>query len=282
MRSVRLFYFFLVLAGSLCCTPGAFAQDLNHKNELQLQWGLRQYMRQDFLFSPMLYQGNSLLNARLNYRRQRNSSIHLFGISAGQYNMGSGPLYRYLEWRTLEEVDAIPTTFVLLDLHYAFLKTIHKGNKLTLSAGGILENGTGAFFWGYGAQSFFGYTLTTGIGPVLQARYALGAKHALEGSFSMPVLSWLARSPYAVNDDEFIANQSSHSTLTTLGNLYKDGSLVTIDKLQKLNWMLSYSLSLSERWSAAAVYQGEYFRFSAPRKVVAIRNELSLGITYHF
>jgi hypothetical protein len=282
MYSVNLFKLFFLLACYMCCLSEAFAQDRNRNNELQLQYGWRQYARQDLLFSPMVYHGSSLLNTRLTYMRQSKKTYHRLALGLGLYNASAQPGYKYLEWKTLEEANSNATTFVLLDLDYTLLTTFFEKGKVTMRAGAKLENQAGAFFYGYGAQSFFGYTLSTGLSPAWQAVYTLNEKHAIEAGVSLPLVSWLARSPYAVNDDRFIENQSSHRNLRLLANFYRDGSFVMLNKLQKLNWQLAYRMALSERWSASAAYQGEYFRYTLPRKFVAIRNELALGISFHF
>ena len=259
------------------------AQTVPYRNQLELQYGIRHVARQDHLFSPMIYRGTAPLNLTLSYQRQGTASRHGGTIGFGQYNAASGSAYQYKAWRTQEALTSEPTSFLLLDLHYFYLRRMAARDRMMdLYAGATLDNQAGALFYGYGHQAFFGYTLFTSLSPTIEADFALSEKQRLGFRFRFPLLSWLSRSPYAVNDDQFIDDQSSHRTLPMLANFYRGGELVSMNRFQRLNADIRYERMMGRRFSMSATYRIEFMRYTRPLKVTSYRNDLLLGATYHF
>lgn len=90
--------------------------------------------------------------------------------------------------------------------------------------GGYQHFELGALFHGH-AFSTFGYLHQLQLGLAASMQQSLGSRCKLEAGFQFPMLLWIARSPYALNDDDYINRQSSHNALRTLAATFADGSL---------------------------------------------------------
>jgi len=71
-------------------------------------------------------------------------------------------------------------------------------------------------------------------------------------------ISWLARSPYLVNDDEFIENTSSHSGFKTFTSFIGDGKLVSWNSWQSFDLEIKYLSHLNKKWQLGAAYLFEF------------------------
>ncbi|MCK7488342.1 MAG: hypothetical protein MZU97_24735 [Bacillus subtilis] len=108
-------------------------------------------------------------------------------------------------------------------------------------------------------------------------------KATLAATLQLPLIAWLARSPYLVNDDEFIENISSHSGLKNLYGFYRgwrNGSPGT--KCKRLTLELKYEYSLNERWGLSAAFQFDFVHVSQPRNLLSFRNSLDFSACYKF
>ena len=153
---------------------------------------------------------------------------------------------------------------------------------MTWLIGGISDNQINAVENVYGAFSTFGYLGQFSIAPAAKAEFAINEKNTVAVTAWIPLLSWVARSPYALNDDEYMKNNADHNGLKTFFRYVGDGNIQFINHFQKLNLDAEYQYRISEHWLAGAGYQFEFLRNSEPKTLIAYQHYFNLNITYQF
>jgi hypothetical protein len=256
--------------------------DSDYKNSLTFAYGWHHQVSQDLLFSPRTYRGSALPNLQLQFQRDNENSRHRLQIGFNSFTTRSQEAFEYLDWRTLEKKKVLPSNFLTIDLNYSYLKKIKDGDKLRLFAGAGIENQIMANFYEFGYSSIFGYTALLGFNPMLQADYQLDSRQNLRLELATTLGGWLARSPYALNDDEYIENQQSHRTLKTLINFIGDGNFQTVNRVQKVRFALSYFREISPRFTLQGTYRWDLFKVTRPRPLTLLQYFVDLGISYRF
>src|SRR5690606_20164528 len=104
----------------------------------------------------------------------------------------------------------------------------------------------------------------------------------LHAGLSLPLLSWVARSPYALNDDDFIEDQRSHKTMPTLGACIAGGRWASFGSFRRALLVLGADHRVAPQWSLGVNYSLEYLDVSKPARLISYRNGLDVAITYHF
>ena len=267
---------------SLFCgltTFSCFAQETKKENILALSFGPSFIKRQDLIFSPVIHSDFTLLNLGMEYTRKakyfQKASLHY-----ANYNpMVAGP-YEFTEHS--EPNTAYPHSFNLVDLDYQFGKKFKETKQATITAGGLFSTDIQATSYVYGRISSFGYFAAFGLGIFGNYERPINEKSKLAATLKLPLIAWVARSPYLVNDDEFIENISSHSGFKTFMEYIGDGEIVTWNKMQTLDLELKYEYEYNERWNFGAGYLFELIHMSQPRNLLSFRNSLNLTANYKF
>lgn len=254
----------------------------NRKNSLGLEYGLHHLQRQDLAFSPLVYRGQALPNLHLTFRRINGRRQQAVDLGVKAFSATSNERFTYLKWRTLEPTETLPSTFVGLHLRYTYLRHLNSSAKLKVWAGAGLENQIDAMFLEFGGAGAFGYGTYLSLSPTGQLQYLPSPRTSFFAELAVPLVSWVARSPYAVNDDGYIWNQRSHQALPTLLNLMGDGEVSTLNQLQQVRLQVGYQRALSGRFSFRTRYEGTYARYTRPRQTITLTNSLSFGLQYHF
>ncbi len=250
------------------------------KNTLNLGLGFSRIDRQDQIFSPFVHNGSSAQQLDLRWQRE-GRFVQYAGISYSGFAASRFDAFDYTKKPDTEVKTTLPHTFTLVELTYGLGKKWQSG-AYTFSAGGALENAVQALYYQYGEVSFFGYFAAFSLSPRLDISRALGAKGRLQAGISLPVVSWVARSPYLVNDDEFIENASAHGALAIFGNLIRDGHLQFSDRLQKVTADLSYSLAMGKNWTAGLRYRCQFIRHTDPLTLLSYQNDFRVEVGRKF
>jgi hypothetical protein len=111
---------------------------------------------------------------------------------------------------------------------------------------------------------------------------SLKAANRLEAELRLPVAAWISRSPYLVNDDEFIENTASHNSIKTFFSFIEDGELAWWNKWQKAGLLVQYHRRFTNRISAGAGYRFSVLHHAEPRNLLSFENYLTLNVNYHF
>lgn len=269
----------LILSLFLLFGPaGAYAQD-RAKNTISLEWGVSRLQRQDLVFSPFIHTDFSAIQGALVYARDK-KLYHNIRLGFVQYDPMQARPYIYQEYQ--ETKTAHPHLFTFVDLDYILAKPLWEYPKARLLLGGSLLTDVQAMDYVYGRISNFGYFASIGLGLYTAYQQQIKEKHQLFGSLQLPLVSWIARSPYLVNDDEFIENISSHKALRTFFAFIEDGQLTGFNRWQAFNLSLMYHYRLGARWELGTHYQLDLLHASKPANLLSYQNRLSLGSRFSF
>lgn len=256
----------------------AYSQDLTNTRRVELNAGIGFIARQDRIFSPMIHKDMSVANAGIAFIAE-GRLYHNISLRFSSFNPVTAEPFDYYEDGELKS--AAPHSFILVNLSYNGGKTWQTG-KGELSAGLLLSADVQALNYVYGRISSFGYF--SAIGPGVFAKYSrqTGEKGRISASLNLPVISLYSRSPYLVNDDEFIENISSHSGLKTFIAFLADGEWVTWNRLQHFNAGIKYEHDLSDKWGIGTSWMFDFIHASAPRKLLSFRNTINLSANFRF
>jgi len=256
-----------------------FAVKPEKVRSLSLGLGLGQNSRQDLIFSPFVHHEFSLLNGTINY------SIH--GRFFQQVKIGIATFdpmlkepYNYSE--DGEVKTAAPHYLLYLDLDYLLGKKIKKTGKTDLTVGGMLGTNTQSLNYVYGRIGYFGYFSAINLGMFGQFGIPTQNGNGVFFKLQLPFVSWLARSPYLVNDDEFIENISSHSGIKTFFAFLKDGKPATWNTVQQVDAEVKYLFSLTSKWGMGISGAYEFTRASQPRLLNSHRTSVNVSATLKF
>ncbi|MDN3724121.1 hypothetical protein QRD02_06985 [Aequorivita sp. SDUM287046] len=256
-----------------------YAQESEVKNTFSLHWGTSYLARQDLIFSPLYHTDFTLLNVGIEYTRNA-KMFQKISFRYGNFDPIVSSPYDYTEAGETETTT--PHSFIFIDVDYQLGKNIKESSKNSLTIGGLFAIDVQSLNYEYGRTSSFGYYSTLNLGVFGKYKYTINSKSNLSTTLQLPLIAWLARSPYLVNDDEFIENTSSHSGIKTFFSFIGDGEFATWNKLQTFNFDLKYTYSLNEKWSIGAAYLFEFLHSSEPRNLLSYRQTLNIGTNFNF
>lgn len=260
-------------------TLSCFGQKQEKKNMLSLNLGPSYMARQDLIFSPMIHKAFTGLNVGIAYTRQA-KLFQKASLRYGNFNpMVSGP-YDFTIHGDMHT--AYPHSFSVIDLDYLVGKKVKESGKSTFVFGGLFVMDVQAMNYVYGRTSSFGYYSMLGLGMFGRHQYALNKKSTITTTLQLPLIVWLARSPYLVNDDEFIENTSSHSGFKTFTSFIGDGEFVTWNKLQTFDLDIKYTYNLNGKWKLGAGYVFEFIHSSQPRNLLSYRQSINFSANFSF
>lgn len=177
---------------------------------------------------------------------------------------------------------ASPHYFTFIDLDYAIGKEIRKTESSVTTVGVALMTDVQMLNYVYGRIGNFGYYSIFGLGGFLSKDYQITEKSRITGQIALPLVSWLTRSPYLVNDDEFIENISAHSDVKSLFAFIGDGNIATFNKLQTIDINASYVYQLSNKWELGVNYLFELIHATEIRSLLSCRNSLFVSANFKF
>lgn len=239
-------------------------QDDLKKNIFRMNAGAGYIARQDIIFSPLVHKDLTYLSSSFEFTRH-----------AGFYQ---STRIQFAAFDPAVSKD-INHNFILFKITYSLGKTwSREKDDFTLAM--MLQADIQALDYVYGRISGFGYY--TAAGPGILAEYGLrtGKDGRISATLRIPAVSLYARSPYLVNDDEFIENISSHSGLKTFRAFLRDGEWVTLNKLQQLDAGIEYDHQVSSRWGLGAGWMFEFIHTPLPRKLLSFHNSLYLSFYF--
>ena len=256
-----------------CCVMGFAQAQRDSLPQLTLSLGLAHLSRQDLIFSPFVHKDLAPLTVGLKY--EKNKKVHQFvRLDYAGFTAGLETPYDYLV--DGETVTAFPHSFTFIGLDYGQGHWI--GDQKTSLIGGSINVDVQAMTYQYGRFSFFGYYANFGLGAWYKHIFKLSERHRLTVQVEIPLVSWMARSPYLINDDEFIENIYSHNGFTTFFAYLGDGELVTWNKLQTVNAGLDYQYALSDKWTIGASWQFAFIHASEPLALTSVQNNLGVMV----
>lgn len=273
MLKYACFLFFVIKVSG-----AAYSQEQTYKNRLELNAGIGYIERQDRIFSPMIHKDLSVINAGLAFTAE-GRFYHKVSLRFSSFNPNMAPSFNYYEDGELKS--AAPHSFILVNLSYSAGKTWQTGMGET-SAGLMLNADVQALNYVYGRISSFGYFSAIGPGGFVKYSRETSEKGRISAILNLPFISLYSRSPYLVNDDEYIENISSHSGIKTFMAFLGDGEWGTWNKLQYFNAGIEYDHNLSDKWGIGTSWMFDFIHAAAPRKLLSFRNTLYLSAYFRF
>lgn len=258
---------------------GCLGQKNYVNNSLSLNVGLTYIARQDLIFSPLIHRDVSVLNLGMDYTRQANL-FQKVSLRYGNFDPMVAKPYTFTVYG--EPQNAYPHSFNLIDLSYLIGDKIKDAEKAIFYAGGLLTMDVQALNYVYGRISSFGYYSMSGLGVFGRYQYQINEKSQISTTLQLPIVGWQARSPYLVNDDEFIDNISSHSGIKTFIAMVGDGELVTWDRWQAFDMDIRYMYHINEKWQMGFVYLFEFVHSNQPRNLLSYRHSLNYSVKFNF
>jgi hypothetical protein len=271
----KIFLFTIFSVWSL----SSFAQEKQPVNTLSFNYGMGHISRQDLVFSPMVHSDVSFMIAGLEYTRMANLFQNIKLKYSNYTPMVTAP-YEFSELG--ESKTAGPHYFTFVNLEYLIGKQIHESERATTIIGAGISADVQLLNYVYGRIGSFGYYSAFGMNVFVRQNYKINERSQVAGTLSLPLFAWLARSPYLVNDDEFIENIISHSNLKTLGAFIADGELVTWNSWQSIDFEGKYTYDLSGRWELGAAYLFKFIHASEPRNLISLQNTLVFSANFKF
>jgi hypothetical protein len=247
------------------------------KNYLRLQWGLHAFSRQDQLLSPLIYSDVSAANLGITYERTgekaKNTAVLLFD----RYTPTAHAEYTYTHDGRQEQI--FPTFTTVVSLRYGHARRPGNGSWFT---GLMSDNQVKAGEQGYGAAATFHYLGAFSLSPWLSYDRPLTDRLHLSLQTWVPLVAWVTRSPYALNDDQYMRDNANHKGVPTFFNYVAGGRLQTLNHWRKINFTADATYSLSPRIGVVVSYQAEALRLTQPRTLTSYQQYFNTGFQFSF
>ncbi|MBK9105770.1 MAG: hypothetical protein IPL92_14675 [Saprospiraceae bacterium] len=244
-------------------------------NQLTLSLGPAHLSRQDLIFSPFIHQDIAPLVFGLKHEWNKKSHQYVRLNYAG-FSAGLETPYDYIF--NGEVMTAYPHSFTFVSLGYGMGKYVGHSEKHPSMVGGALTLDVQALDYQYGRSSYFGYFSTVGLSAWYKYTFFQGKKSRLTGRIEVPLVSWLARSPYLINDDEFIQNAYSHNGFKTFFAFMGDGHLATWGELNRANIDIEYQYRLSDKFSLGAAWRLGFIHAGKPVDLFSYQQGLEVMV----
>lgn len=254
------------------------AEDISKKQSVSIQWGPSYTAQQDLIFSPNIHQDLSLGTLSIQYANQ-NKWFHQLKVAYVGYQFDPQFSTYLLEGK---DETVFPHSVMNIDLEYAFGRMIKPTSSFPTAVGIVSVNELQSKNYSYGRIGSFGYFLHFGLGVFAQQQLNFGDKHQLSLYAHMPLVSWTARSPYMVNDDEFIENIASHSGFKSMMAFIKDGKVQTVGDVQNVDFRTKYLYLIAKKWSVGGEYGLELWHQKCPKNFLSYEHQLQIIAQFNF
>jgi hypothetical protein len=235
--------------------------------------------RQDQLFSPMVHRGWTMPAIRLEWHRGSAQWRHQLGLGYQGFSLRAFDPFTFVDPSDGSTVTTASTSITALELDQGLQRLLYQGERGSWWGGLGLGARIEAIQHGY-AYPTFGYLSLFGLEAQARYEHSFNQRWRMTMTAAVPVLAWVARSPYLLNDDRFIENQRSHRTLPTLWEFIEDGSMRSLGGIRRIRMAAELESALGQRWALALTIEIEALECPEPVRVISYRQALSLGITY--
>jgi len=248
-------------------------------NSIGLFWGIGNLKKQDMMFSPFTHQDWSPVNVVLSYERSAKLEHRVY-FRYGHYSAHTGDLYSYqYDGETYPKYEH---SFSLADLNYSLGYKLEGNEQWSFILGGRFRNRFQISYYEFGPASHFGYHIPIGLDAWFNASFDPGTRQRFEANLTLPLFSYVARSPYLGQDDWYLERISVHGDLKIFFQHLASGELQSWGTSQIADLELRYHYDLSERWGLGAAYLFSMNLNSSPLKYISYEHLFTAGITYKF
>lgn len=269
------------IAISILCTMTLVAQEDVKVNSLSLNWGMGHVKRQDLSFSPMVHQKWSALNFALSYERSKKLEQEIL-VRFSHYTPQVGEPYEFNLYFNTEKFSTYPHTFTQFELNYSLGKNIVELGNFKMALGGKARIRFWPSNYMWGDNGSFGYYFSSGLDAWLKLEYVLNDKNHLRAHIGLPVFSFISRSPYMSQNDEYFADNIEHNDFKSVMNFLKRSEIQSWGLSQGVDLDVSYYHAFSGRWEIGASYWLSMNFNQAPTPLASIENTFFLSARLKF
>jgi len=248
-------------------------------NSIGLYWGMRKLKQQDLIFSRFVHQDWSPVHVILNYEHSGKLE-HRASIRYGHYSAHTGDLYDY-QWDEIT-YPKLEHSFTEVDLTYSLGAKLAENEQWSFILGGRFRNRFQISYYDYGPSAQFAYHVPIGLDAWFNVSFDPGNKHHLEASLNLPLFSYVVRSPYMGQDDEYLERISVHGDVKIFFQHLSSGELQSWGTSQIIDLGLRYQFALSDRWKLGAAYQFSMNLHAEPLDFKSYESLFLVGTTFKF
>ncbi len=244
------------------------------RNTLGLSLGFHHSQTQDLVYSPLIYDGQSVLAIELFYQRRSKKGLHLLKVAFDRISVESTDLLTFPFFGS--PITRQSSTASFLNLQYGYAREIMEKESINLLLGGLLDNQIHAVEYNFAESDDIGYLIAYTLAVWLRGEYRINQTQSVNLETSFPLVYFLSRPPYAIVDNEEIQSTNGFSYIHERGEWHALSGFV------KLHLLLSYSRSLSSKFDLLLSYQFDYLRATEPLKLSVVKNGFDVGLAYKF
>ncbi|MFQ5604603.1 MAG: hypothetical protein ACE5HS_15140 [bacterium] len=253
----------------------AFSQPpADHQNAFGLSWGPQDYRSQDLILSPLIYRGNSLLMGELFYERRTKNGLHRVGFALSQIDVRASDQFSY--FISGEPHETSNSEALTIRLHYLFGKNIFRKDKTEILVGGFLEGDFNYLEYHFGPVKNNGTVVAYSLSAWTRGTLKLSPTQSLNIETGFPLVAWVARSTFAISDEERLKAFSDFIHVT------KNGELAVFTDFLDIHARIFYRRFLSSVTQLLLAYQFEYLKSTNFLKAAILRNSFEIGFVYNF
>jgi hypothetical protein len=274
MRSLGTMTVVLLLSGDAGIV---MAQD-SHESRIIIAAGASHMSHQDLTHTPLVHGGTTPRSLGIRFERLGRWQ-HFLAANVSTVESRRGEPYPMLF--DDHGHDTAPHAYVFFDASYGIGRRVPaRTGSAALGAAARLD--LHATDYSYGVETNFGYFINPSLDLWYRHEIELGSRHRVSARAQAPLVSWVARSPYMVNDDRFIENIASNDPLRIALAFLADGELAGWSRTQRLDLGLDYHYLLSQRLGLGASYRFAFLRDSEPRPLTSVRSSVYLTTSIRF
>ncbi|MBA2322008.1 MAG: hypothetical protein H0V89_12735 [Deltaproteobacteria bacterium] len=234
-------------------------------NVVDVSWSPVARARQDMLMSSLVHRGVAATGGAAAWRWHGARSALFIGLEVDRVPARSGPPL------------APPSSWVTTRIPIGWGVDLVDGDGVDVVVGGLLDNRIELLSWSYAVTWTTGYCGAFLLGPWVDARWRPHDRWTLEGGATAAAFGWVARSPYALNDDEYIRANQTHNPVGAFGAYFADGRVVSVADHQAVRTRVAAVFELTETTGLLFAWRAEVWHDRYPLPVLAVGHALDLG-----
>jgi len=266
----------IVAAALFTAAPGVTAEAGSH--DVDLVGGVAPVVRTDHLLSPLRYSGAMPAFGVL-WTGEGERASNRVGLDLVLGGLRSGPDWTYT--RDGETIEAGPTGTTLVDLRYAHGRRVVDG-AWTVQVGGTFVTHLEQHYYPYGFTGVSNYLGTLTLSPWAEASVDLGKRQHFAVEAWVPLLAWVARSPYAVHDDEYLWHNRDTNPVFIAARYIGAGSLASPLSYQSGHLRATWSLDVSDHLAVLVAGRLDALHLTDPSPLTELQFGTNAGLRGSF
>lgn len=246
----------------------------SRRNAIVFTWGFQDYRSQDFIFSPLIYQGDSFSVFAVSYVRETGKQMHRVDFSTNKLAIQSSEKFAYFEVGKLVRTSVSKAE--IYDFRYGYGRAVAAVGKLKFYVGGVIGSTINFSDYRFGSVTNEGTVISYSLSPWLVGDLKIATGNAFRVETVLPFVTWVGRSTFSISDDKRLKASSGFLHVT------KNGSLEFLSSYFNFNIVVSYKRSLFRNLDVLFSYSIDYLKHQKPLPVSILKNNFLIGLAYRF